>query len=130
MSLNSKRSFLPPNEEQGFPAQNCPLFKNRQGLLRRKTRPLLKKDKAPPTSECLQFISSSPPLQSTRPSHLLQIIIHCQKCQTYLFRNVSNISETCLNIIFSFREALLKKKCFLSGIARKGGGGETPARIF
>ena len=31
---------------------------------------------------CLQFVSSSPSLQSTRPSHLLRAISHCQKYQT------------------------------------------------
>ena len=63
---------------------HCPSIRKR-GRIERLGRLRSEKGQEGPNStfeNCLQFVSSSPSLQSTRPSHLLGTISHCQKYQT------------------------------------------------
>ena len=62
----------------------CPSIRKR-GRIEKLGRLRSEKGQEGPNStfeNCLQFVSSSPSLQSTRPSHLLGTISHCQKDQT------------------------------------------------
>ena len=63
---------------------HCPSIRKR-GRIEKLGRLRREKGQEGPNStfeNCLQFVSSSPSLQSTRPSHLLRAISHCQKYQT------------------------------------------------
>ena len=82
--MNGTKRYLILSDFQLEGKGHCPSIRKR-GRIEKLGRLRSEKGQEGPIStfeNCLQFASSSPSLQSTRPSHLLGAISHCQKYQT------------------------------------------------